>query len=359
MTIYWSFSDIPDKVLYSYWMARLPEVSRAYVRIALQSEVASPEALLANTGLTEEKLAVTEFIPATDLATIFRNYDRHASNRAWPAELGAKFNVAAHGPMGFAALSAPTLGDALDVFATLYPSRVTAIEAKTFNTPTHTIMQIEHVTGDGEFGEWLVEVIMKIAESLLEAVLGHPVGKNVAIHFAHKTPEESDLLMNAFGANVFFESKNNTISLPLAWRQLPSPLHDESAYRTNLIKCRELITLREQSDSAAFNVRNHLYQHFDAQLLRQSKTTAPPTLERMAEQLLTTPRTLIRRLENENTSFKQLLESLRREYAETLLRDARLNIADVADILGYSDAANFGRAFRRWYGESPAKWRKR
>jgi len=251
------------------------------------------------------------------------------------------------------------VGEALDVMATLYPSRVTAIEATSHSTPTHFIMQIDHITPDTEFGEWLVEIIMKISETLIAAVLGHPVGKNVTISFAHREPQDLTRLLAAFDSQVVFNAPHTSIAIPLPWRQLPSPLHDEAAYRANLIKCRELIASREQSDSAAYAVRNTLYQHFDRQLLREGTTNTPPTLDQMARQLNTTPRTLIRRLEKEDTSFKQLLESLRREYAEKLLRDARLNIADAAEILGYSDTANFGRAFRRWYGESPAAWRKR
>ena len=47
------------------------------------------------------------------------------------------------------------------------------------------------------------------------------------------------------------------------------------------------------------------------------------------------------------------------DYAERLLQDARRNVADVAEVLGYREAANFSRAFRRWYGASPAAWRRR
>lgn len=329
------------------------------MRIALQSGVAPPEMLLANTGLSEATLATMEFVPATDLARIFRNYARSVKHRAWPPELGAMFNVAAHGPMGFAALSAPTLGEALDVIAQLYPSRITAIDITPHSNDTQFVMAINHNTPDEEFGEWLVEIIMKISESVLAAVLGHPAGRNVTIHFAHRPTQDLERLRKAFDAQVSFGETGNTIAIPLAWRQLPSPLHDEAAYRANLIKCREIIASREQSDSAEYAVRNTLYQHFDTRLLREGTTSATPTLEQIAAQLHTTPRTLIRRLAKENTSFKQLLESLRREYAEKLLRDARLNIADAAEILGYSDTANFGRAFRRWYGESPAAWRKR
>ena len=72
----------------------------------------------------------------------------------------------------------------------------------------------------------------------------------------------------------------------------------------------------------------------------------------------TTPRTLIRRLRNEDATYRDILEDLRREYAGQLLQDARLTVADVGEVLGYREPANFGRAFRRWYGASPAAWRR-
>lgn len=340
-------------------MARPAEVSRAYLRIVLQAGVAPAEELLRGTTLTEAALTELEFVPAADLATVFRNYRAFVPSRAWTAELGAMFNIASHGPMGFAALSAPTLGEALDVIATHHPSRITSIESARLTTEDRVIMQIRNLSPDEEFGRWLIEVIMKISESLLAAILGHPVGKNVEITFAHDAPDDADALVAAYDAQVRFNCENNAISLPLAWYSLPSPLHDEAAYRSNLIKCRELIAAREQSSSVAVTVRNHLLQHFDAQLLQGTATTAPPTLEQMADLMATTSRTLIRRLQREETNYREILEGLRREYAERLLRDARHNIADIADVLGYREPANFGRAFKRWYGVSPAAWRKR
>lgn len=339
-------------------MQRPAEVSRAYLRIVLRSGVAPADELLAGTALTEEALKTQDFVPAQALAIALRNYRRYTTSSAWTAELGAMFNIASHGPMGFAALSAPTLGDALDVIATLYPSRITAIETRRVTSATHEIMQMHNTTADDEFGQWLAEIIMKISEAVLEAILGHRVGKNVKISFAHPAPPDAAALMAAYDADVSFGQPVTSFAIPLAWHQLPSPLHDEAAYRSNLVKCRELIAAREQSGSTAAIVRNHLLRHFDSQMLQSDTAAAPPTLERMADTLATTPRTLIRRLEREECTYRSLLEELRRDYAETLLRDARLNIADVAQILGYREPANFGRAFKRWYGVSPAAWRK-
>lgn len=340
-------------------MARKVELSAAYARLTLQSGVATPTELLRGLALTEHTLADAEFIAASELATLFRNYDRCSADCAWTARLGAQFSMAAHGPLGFAALSAPTLGEAMDVMGTLYASRNTAMTARTYVAATHYVMCVQDVTGAADFSRWLVEVVLKIVEVLLSTILGHPVGKNVLISFSHAAPPDSSRLIAGYDAAVFFGAAENAIAVPLAWRQLPSPLHDEAVYRANVIRCRELIAARDQVGSVASAVRNRLCNHFDTQMLYTGHPCPPPTLEQLADSMHLTSRTLIRKLQREHTAYKDVLENLRKDYAERLLQDARLKVADVAEILGYREAANFSRAFSRWHGVSPAAWRRR
>lgn len=340
-------------------MPRKIELSAAYARLALQSGVASAAELLRGLPLTAASLADMEFIEASALAVLFSNYNQHVGDRAWTARLGSQFNIAAHGPLGFAALSAPTLGEAMDVMGTLYESRTTAMVARTYATDSHYVMQIEDVSEEPAFSHWHMEVVLKIMEMLLSSILGHRVGKNVVIGFTHAAPAQPSQLEASYDATVVFDAPQNGIAVPIAWRHLPSPLHDESIYRTNVIKCRELIAAREQAGSIALAVRNRLSNHFDSQLLYSGNPAPPPTLGEVADAMHLTARTLMRKLQHENTAYKEVLESLRRQYAERLLQDARLKVADVAEILGYREAANFTRAFKRWYGLSPAAWRRR
>jgi AraC-like DNA-binding protein len=335
------------------------ELSAAYARLALQSGVAPASELLRGVGITEAELAEREFIDAADLAVLFRNYHRCAPDRGWTARLGSQFNMAAHGPLGFAALSAPTLGEALEIMGTLNASRNTAISAQLLATDSHYELRVEDVTGEPDFAIWLVEVVLKVLEALISTILGHPVGGNVSIHFTHTVPADAARLVSGYDAQVVFDAAHNSIAVPLPWRHLPSPLHDESVYRANVIKCRELIANREQAGSIAVAVRNQLSNHFDTQLLYTGQSRPPPTLGQVADTMHLTSRTLIRKLQREGTTYKDVLEQLRRHYAERLLKDAGLNVADVAEILGYREAANFTRAFRRWYGTSPAAWRRR
>jgi AraC-like DNA-binding protein len=69
-------------------------------------------------------------------------------------------------------------------------------------------------------------------------------------------------------------------------------------------------------------------------------------------------RTLQRRLNDAGCSYSQLLEEARHRAALRLLGDRRVKIVDVALELGYSDPANFTRAFRRWTGTSPREARR-
>ena len=340
-------------------MSRKMELSAAYARLALQSGVAPVVELLRGVNVTEGALGDMEFIDASELAMLFRNYDRCVNDCAWTAALGSQFNIAAHGSLGFAALSAPTLGEALDVMGSLYASRNTAMTAETFATDTHYVLRIDDVTGQDDFARWLAEVVLKVIEELLSAIIGHPVDKNVVISLAHAAPAESSRLAAGYNARLDFDAPQNAIAVPLVWRQLPSPLHDESVFRANVIKCRELIAAREQIGSTAYYVRSHLSNHFDTQILYAAEPCSPPSLEEIADAMHLTSRTLIRKLQRENTAYRDELENLRRGYAERLLQDARLKIADVAELLGYREAANFSRAFRGWYGASPASWRRR
>ena len=82
-----------------------------------------------------------------------------------------------------------------------------------------------------------------------------------------------------------------------------------------------------------------------------------PSMENVAKQLATTVRTLNRKLHAEGTSFTQILDDVRCNLASEYLRSTRLSIEDISELVGFSEAANFRHAFRRWTGSTPARYR--
>lgn len=82
-----------------------------------------------------------------------------------------------------------------------------------------------------------------------------------------------------------------------------------------------------------------------------------PRLADVARRLAVSERTLHRRLADEDTRFAALVDEARRERATLLLEDPRLSSSEIAFLLGYAEPAAFFRAFRRWTGATPQRWR--
>ncbi|MGI9295567.1 MAG: AraC family transcriptional regulator ligand-binding domain-containing protein, partial [Pseudomonadales bacterium] len=89
-------------------MSRVFELSAAYTRLTLQSELLPAAELLKDSGLTAESVATLDYIDWQPLAIIYRNIDRAMDSPAWTARMGGQFNISSHGALGFAALCAPT-----------------------------------------------------------------------------------------------------------------------------------------------------------------------------------------------------------------------------------------------------------
>lgn len=92
--------------------------------------------------------------------------------------------------------------------------------------------------------------------------------------------------------------------------------------------------------------------------LTQSLGVGPAQLEDVAEHFNMTPRTLQRKLKQEQFSFAGLRDHCRHERALRQLADPQIDIESIAEHLGFSDTSNFYHAFKRWEGASPGAYRK-
>jgi AraC-like DNA-binding protein len=82
-----------------------------------------------------------------------------------------------------------------------------------------------------------------------------------------------------------------------------------------------------------------------------------PDVLMVARELGMSERTLQRRITQQGTTFRQLLNETRHELVREYLRDDSVEITETAFLLGYEDPNSFYRAFRSWEGKTPAEWR--
>lgn len=334
------------------------DVAAAYVRLMLQSGDIAPPALLEGSGLREEGLRDADFVSWWSMAAVFDNLDARTGSPVWPVEFGARLNITSHGAVGFAALTAPTLGDAMATIATYYRARITAVEMRLHEEENELQLTVCDVTGDSVFAGRIALIVLKVVESLLVAILGTIPDNAVRVSLARPKDADAGQIRRMYQARVTFGGDNYRIAIPASWKNLPSPLHERAVYQDNILECQRAIERSNAFPTAAGMVRFFLRAWLESALAGHSVSVRPPSLESVAERMAVTPRTLIRRLKQEGESYQNILDLLRQEYAGRMLADAGLGIADIATRLGYTESPNFTRAFRRWHGISPAVWRR-
>ncbi len=93
------------------------------------------------------------------------------------------------------------------------------------------------------------------------------------------------------------------------------------------------------------------------QLILEQMLGEPPEVEKIASQLLMSVRSLQKTLKAENTSFRELLQEVRKEVACDHLEKGELLVSEIAYLLGFSDVAVFSRNFKKWTGVSATDWK--
>lgn len=69
-------------------------------------------------------------------------------------------------------------------------------------------------------------------------------------------------------------------------------------------------------------------------------------------------RTFQRRLNSEETTYRQIIDELKQQITDLLLRHGRFSISDISAVLGYSEPSSFIHSFRKWHGKSPLRMRR-
>ena len=329
-----------------------------YTRVLLQATPLQKRGpLLHGTDLQEDSLSSSTIIRVDQQLQVFRNAKQLAASPDWALALGQQLNVNSHGTLGFAALCAPTLGESLETLAAYARIRAPYLLFGFERLPDRYRFTVEPALDIGDLGMAIGELVLLIVDSLVTVVLGNMV-PGVKVMLGYPPPAHAADYPRYFSAPCEFDQAFSGMELPLSLCQVPCPLHDEHGYVTSLARCRVALAAIIDPADVVTRVRNLLAVHFE-QVATGTKNGEAPQLDKIAHTLCMSPRTLIRQLALQGSGYRELLEVAQKETACQLLGQARYSVYEIALLLGYSDTANFGRAFRRWFGVAPGQYRRR
>lgn len=169
------------------------------------------------------------------------------------------------------------------------------------------------------------------------------------IHFIHEQPENVQPYEAYFGCPVLFEQPVALMRFDKEMLSLPLKNSDAALVAILEKHADKLLASLPHIDEITDQVRKQI-----AYLLHQGE----PTIEQLAERLNYSRRTLQRRLTEVGTNFRKELNIVRYELAKSYLKDPRLQIVEIALLLGYAEHSPFTRAYKEWSGKTPQQTRE-
>ena len=177
---------------------------------------------------------------------------------------------------------------------------------------------------------------------------GKPL-KPLLVSFQGPPPEDLEQYRQVFQAPLKFHAEHYGLLFARADLDAPLPTANQA--------------LAQLHDRFAGEYLAHFSEsrvtHLARQVLCRLLPQGEPRREAVAQALHLSQRTLQRRLQEEGSSFQQLLDDTRRALAEQYLAQPNLTLLEVAYLLGFADPSNFFRAFRRWFDSTPGEYRAR
>jgi AraC-like DNA-binding protein len=164
-----------------------------------------------------------------------------------------------------------------------------------------------------------------------------------AVEFAAPVTTYTALAQELFACPVHYGAAGNALFLNPATLDQPLSTADAQALENAAALC--------QAELDKITHQESLTARIQRSLLACSGTL--PSLQTSARLLHMSPRTLHRRLETEGSSYRAIVEQVRHRLAMQHMRNPALSLQEIAYRLGYTDQANFRRAFKRWEGVAP------
>jgi len=197
---------------------------------------------------------------------------------------------------------------------------------------------------DCHMAEFLITALLRTCRQLTGR---HLIPKRA--RFAHQRHGGMREMAEYFGVDIEFGADRDEIAFERSSGDLPLRTADPFLNKLLVTYCEEVLAHRaRQRGPFQTEVQNAIMP-----LLPLAK----PRAGEVARQLGLSPRTFARRLANEDVSFSEVLENLRRDLARRHLEDGELPISQIAWLLGYKEVGAFSHAFRRWTGKAPRQVR--
>lgn len=307
--------------------------------------------LLHGTGLAAEELMDdTTLLSKTQQLQIMANAMRLSNDPAFGLKLGQLLTPPTHGPLGFLANSSPNLITAIKDFQDFIPARVNLFQCQAVFENQDLVCSFDvDIEGSPDVYRCMSECFVLALIALIEFVLGRPFTEG-RIELNIPTPGYCLDYQTVIHCPITFNCPANRLLVPEKLLYTANVSSDHGNYEFALKQCQKMLSLLEHKDQPTTQkIKRLLLTHTPGKLSE----------DQAANLNFISKRTLARRLDAENTSYREIRDDILKTLAIDYLRDTSLSVESIASLLNYHDSSSFRRAFKRWLKQTPQQYRQR
>lgn len=270
------------------------------------------------------------------------------ANAPWLGwEFGATLTLSSHGFLGYAAMSSETLRDALELAVKFFRTRGTIIDLQYFVEGDTAVIQVDELVALNDLAPFMVESLFSSLHFMGVKLLGE-LPMDGELRFAFPEPAYFERFKALVPVPVLFDCAYNQMRFPASRLDQQLRFADPRLARMAEAQCEQELASIKSPPKLLGQVRRIIL----------GESGRFPAVDEAASELHMSSRTLKRKLQQLGTSYQKILDDLRKGLAVEYLAQTDMTVDEIAIQLGYSDASNFARAFRRWTGRSPSDYRR-
>ncbi len=302
---------------------------------------------LAGTGLSLSILNRPEqHVSLSQELGFLRNLRKVSKDPAIGLHVGACYPLSTFGLYGYALMSAPTMGEAIALAYQFVELSFAFYEHSFDLVGQSALMTMDSADYQESDIAMLSEREMMATLMILRGLLGDEFKLGKA-HLKHEKMANVRIYEQAFDAPVEFNAPVNALEFDKQLLSKPLLQCDSETAALCIDRCERIKARLDEEVGVVDEVR-------ELMLLRPGYF---PDIETVAAQMHVSGRTLRRRLAQHGTHFQEILDTLRFDLAREYLSNTKISIEQISALLGYSDAAHFSHAFKRWAACSPSQFR--
>ena len=313
----------------------------------LETEGYDRQAMIENTGLELEEIDAPEvLVTFGQHRTLICNALRLTNNPHLGLYFGQQLQLTAMGIAGYAAMSSDNLLQGLEIILKYIKLRAPLIKINMEKTPDNVHLVYEETLDYGPIRQFMYEASLTSASGMF-SLMGAEDQPNTIAKIPIPEPEDWDKHKHLVKFPVQFDQENLEFIIPLEDLYKKSKLADPVSAKAAKKICDEQLKQIEGREGLISRIHSIIDDNADDF----------PSLVETADQLCVSARTLRRELQKLDTTYQTLLDEARKKQAIKLLKNSHFTIQEIAIKMGYTDPANFGRAFRKWTGQAPGYYR--